>query len=336
MSGRFGIGEYARCRALARAVQHRWPQIAVHFALSMQAPYAGSVPFPATLFPSSPTFHTAGMLELLRQLRPQIVIFDNAGRTEQLRYAHELGCSVVYISARRRQRRKAFRLRWMRVLDEHWIAYPEFIAGALRLTERLKLRWLKRPNVRFLDVVWLRADSNAAANPYAIVVPGGGTGHPGVADATTQFYEAARAMARAGIETVFVGPRSGSASDAPALQCVGALDQADLAARMQGAALIITNGGATLMQALAVKRPCIAAPIAVDQRERVRICGARGLVVASALDGEALGTCAIELWRDAARRKELEAALARLSLANGVDVALAALANLLARRSSRA
>ena len=34
-------------------------------------------------------------------------------------------------AARSRQRRKAFRWRWMRLLDEHWIAYPQLIAGDL-------------------------------------------------------------------------------------------------------------------------------------------------------------------------------------------------------------
>ena len=71
-----------------------------------------------------------GGRRVLENWRPQVVVFDNAGRTAQLRAAQRLGARIVFISARRRQRRKAFRLRWMRLLDEHWIAYPEFIAGS--------------------------------------------------------------------------------------------------------------------------------------------------------------------------------------------------------------
>src|SRR5260370_590230 len=67
-----------------------------------------------------------------------------------------LWARVVYISARRRQRNKAFRLRWMRLIDEHWIAYPKFIAGDLGLIERLKLKFMHRPAVRYLDVILAR------------------------------------------------------------------------------------------------------------------------------------------------------------------------------------
>ena len=77
----------------------------------------------------------------------------------------------------------------MRLIDEHWIAYPEFIAGELSALERLKLRLLRRPTVRYLDVICSRPTpeqraalmSGAGCTPggYVLVVPGGGTGHPG-------------------------------------------------------------------------------------------------------------------------------------------------------------
>jgi hypothetical protein len=152
-----------------------------------------------------------------------VVFFDNAGRTAQLRAAQRLGARVVFISARRRQRNKAFRLRWMRLIDEHWIAYPEFIAGELRLVERLKLKFMRRPEVRYLDVILARgrglesprislvARLGCAADAYVLVVPGGGTGHPGANDAVERFLHAARELAAAGVDTLFVGP-SGLAS----------------------------------------------------------------------------------------------------------------------------
>ena len=93
------------------------------------------------------------VIGLIETWRPDVVIFDNAGRTAQLRAARRCGARVVYISARPRQRRKAFRLRWMRLIDEHWIANPEFLAGALGVLERLKLALLQRPTVRYLDVM---------------------------------------------------------------------------------------------------------------------------------------------------------------------------------------
>ena len=95
-----------------------------------------------------------------------MVVFDNAGRTAQLRAAQRVGARVVYISSRPRQRSKAFRLRWMQLLDEHWIAYPQFIAGSLSALERLKLKLLRRPAVRYLDVIL----SHAAPARHAAIL----------------------------------------------------------------------------------------------------------------------------------------------------------------------
>jgi hypothetical protein len=156
VSGAFGTGEYARSAAIANAAQRRWPRAEIHFVLSRQAPYAATAPFAATLLDSSPTFHSGAVARLIEEFKPTIVIFDNAGRTAQLRAAHGSGARIVYISSRSRQRRKAFRRRWMRLLDEHWIAYPELIAGNFTWWERFKLKRLGRPTVRYLDVILSR------------------------------------------------------------------------------------------------------------------------------------------------------------------------------------
>src|SRR5260370_37544742 len=141
----------------------------------------------------------------MEKWRPDVVVFDNAGRTAQLRAARGLGARVVYISARPRQRRKAFRWQWMQLIDEHWIAYPEFSAGSLRFFERLKLKLVGRPVVRYLDVILPRADlgrrrailsrAGCGEGTFVLLVPGGGTGHPGADDAVGRFRAAARALA---------------------------------------------------------------------------------------------------------------------------------------------
>ena len=104
VSGAYGMGEYARSLAIARAAKERWPGASVHFLLSAQALYAASMPFEHTLLPASPTFHSAEVIDCLREFGPNVVIFDNAGRTAQLRAAQRLGAAVIYISSRRRQR----------------------------------------------------------------------------------------------------------------------------------------------------------------------------------------------------------------------------------------
>ena len=341
------MGEYARSLAVADGAAARWPGAAIQFMLSRAAPYAALAPHPATLLDSSPTFHSAAVIGLIETWRPDVVIFDNAGRTAQLRAARRCGARVVYISARPRQRRKAFRLRWMRLIDEHWIAYPEFLAGALGVLERLKLALLQRPTVRYLDVMLTAARGAVqesmlarlgfAVRTYVLVVPGGGTGHPGARGAMLEFVAVARGLAARGVDTILVG-RGSAAADPAAdsnasshLRLLATLPQSELAELMRGARLVIANGGSTLLQAIACGKPCIAVPIAGDQHERVRRCEAAGAAIGAALDAAAIGAAASALLQDPAALAALQGRAVALGLADGVQVALRALDALLAR-----
>jgi hypothetical protein len=349
VSGAFGMGEYARSLAIALGAAERWPRASIQFILSRAAPYAAQSPFPAVLLASSPTFHSAAVIEIMNDWRPDIVIFDNAGRTAQLRAARKIGARVVYISARRRQRNKAFRVSWMRHIDEHWIAYPEFIAGELKFMERLKLNLLGRPAVRYLDVILTRTRESPAlrvgiAADYLLMVPGGGTGHPGAVDAVEVFLQVARRLAALGVDTVLVGrvgtPSAvteaapggsalGSAAGSRA-QLLGPLPQAELAELMGGARLIIANGGSTLLQSIACGRASMAVPIAGDQAERIRRCVDAGVAVAAPLAADDMVKIAADLWRDGGRLDALAGRAVALGLADGVDVALRAMTALLA------
>ena len=53
---------------------------------------------------------------------------------------------------------------------------------------------------------------------------------------------------------------------------------------VRGARLVISNGGDTMLQALACKRPCVAVPIAGDQAYRIKCCVRAGLVASARLD----------------------------------------------------
>ena len=343
------MGEYARSLAIAQGAAERWPRAAIRFILSRAAPFAAQSPFPATLLASSPTFHSAAVIEVMNDWRPDIVIFDNAGRTAQLRGARKIGARVVYISARRRQRNKAFRVSWMRLIDEHWIAYPEFIAGRLKFMERLKRNLLGRPAVRYLDVILSKTRESPALRPgiaadYVLMVPGGGTGHPGAGDAVDVFLQAARGLAALGVDTVLVGrvgtPSAvteaapvGSADGFAAgsrAQMLGSLPQAELAELMRGARLIIANGGSTLLQSIACGRASVAVAIAGDQAERIRRCVDSGVAVEAPLAADAMVKIATDLWRDGARLDALAGRAVALGLADGVDVALRAMTALLA------
>ncbi|GAC1329819.1 MAG: hypothetical protein NVSMB15_02700 [Steroidobacteraceae bacterium] len=344
VSGAYGMGEYARSLAIARAASRRWQGAAIRFVLSRKASYAADVPFPATLVAASPTFHSGAVIALLENFRPDVVIFDNAGRTAQLRAARRVGARVVYISSRVRQRRRAFRWSWMQLIDEHWIAYPEFLAGSLGVFEKLKLRMAGRPIVRYLDVILSRADPQSGnsilvragceAGTFVLVVPGGGTGHPDVAGAAAQFSAAAQRLAARGVPTVYVGPYQAGvggleAGVQPNLHLLGPLLQSDLAELMRAARLIIANGGATLLQGIFCGAACVAVPIAGDQAERTQGCVTAGVAVAARLKASSIVQAADPLLSKEPLRAALAGRAAALGLADGVDVAIAAIACLL-------
>lgn len=297
------MGEYARALALALAVAHRCPEIEIHFALSSEAPYAADTPFPKTLMPSSPTFHSGRVADLIRRFQPTLVVFDNAGRTAQLRAAISQGARIIYVSSRSRQRRKAFRIKWMRMLDEHWIAYPEFIAGKPALVERMKMWLLGRPILRYLDAVLPPQDAVLASSmmarfevspaEYVLVVPGGGTPHPGAENAPRIVAEAAAQIAAQGIPTVLVGVSP--VHSAPQLQVAARMPMAELAELIRNARLVVCNGGDTLLQAIACGQLCVAVPIAGDQAYRISKCERAGLAYRAPLKTNEISRLAIEV-----------------------------------------
>lgn len=339
VSGPFGMGEYFQSLAIAHASLRRWPGAAIHFLLNREAPYAATTPFAATMLASSPTFNTPEVISAIGTFRPDVVIFANAGRSAQFRAARSAGASVVFISYRRRKRFKASRLRWMRLIDEHWIAFPRFIAGGPVPFEAIKRRLLGKPEPRYLDIVLPPMDCAERATPLldlessgppVLVVPGGGAAPPNAPDAPARFRAAAAILAQTGVQTVYVGPGDGAAP--AALRAYTFLPQRDLFELMRGARLVITNGGQTMLQALACGAPCVAAPIARDQPIRVRRAAAAGVAVPARLDTAAIIDAARGLLDDEARRMALVRRVAALSLADGAAVAVDALAGLLDKR----
>lgn len=308
VSGPRGIGEFARSLAIGDALQARWPQVQLRFVINQDAPYAATLEHPARLVPASPTLCTREVVEEIESFRPGVVYFDNSGRTRQLRAARAARARVVYVSSRGRQRYKAFRLRWMAALDEHWISYSALLAGDLGWSERLKLRLLGRPRVRFLDAVLAPADAAGAAAvlggappPDVVVVPGGGSQFPDARVTPAMFAEWGRELAGRGWNVLLVaGPSFGSPVEPGGrLHVVRQVNGAVLMGLLGQTRLVLVNGGDTLVQALALDLPCVAVPIALDQGERIRRCAASGAVVAPAID-EVATTCH-ELLSDEAR-----------------------------------
>lgn len=325
-----GSGEYARALSIATAVTRRFVGAVCHFALSEEAPYAQECPFPATWLPSSPTFHTPQVCALIRQFQPSVVIFDNAGRTAQLRAARQAGARVVFVSSRKRQRRRAYRLRWLRLVDEHWIAYPEFIAGAPTFRERAKAAVMGRPVARYLDCLIPDAEaatsgavSSAASAPrdHVLVLTGGVADSRDFAAAPHVMAQAASRLAAENVPVVLVGA---PAEFVPSrkidnLTILPRLTVTEMAARIRAARLVICNGGDTLIQVLALGRACVAIAMAPDQVIRLDRCRRHGLDLRADIDCDQILTRARALWHDPVSRAAQIQQIGQLRITNAMD-----------------
>ena len=148
------------------------------------------------------------------------------------------------------------------------------------------------------------------------------------------FWRPRAGWRRPAFTTVFVGPASASDAAGRRVRCklrlTGALPQSDLAALMSGARLVITNGGSTLLQAIAVRcRLRRSSRSRSDQVGRIRRCVRAGVAIDAALDAAGIVERALSLWNNEPARAALAQRAAGLGLADGIEVAVRALGKLL-------
>jgi hypothetical protein len=351
VSGPGGAGEYQRSLAIARGLLRRWPSADVRFVLNRLAPYAASCPHPALLLDDSPTRSSAAVEAFLRDMRPDVAVFDSAGRLAQYRAVSACGGRVVYVSSRPKTRWKGFRLRRMLAIDQHWIAQPALLGGAPNAWERVKLRLLGRPAIVLLDTLHEPVDEAATRarqatlgiepGRYVLVCPGGGgTFAPGT-DPAAVFVRAARELAARRPEPVVavVGERfRGGTEDhnnMKSLTILPRLPNGELLGLVRDAAVAAVNGGSLLLQSAAQGVPLVAAPIAADQPARIRRLAAAGCVRGVPLQAAALAEGVAMLLDDHQARETSRTAAARLALRNGVETAVDAVARLLGPDTAR-
>ena len=97
---------------------------------------------------------------------------------------------------------------------------------------------------------------------------------------------------------------------------------------LAGAARVVSNGGTTLIHALAYGQEIVCAPLATDQARRIRRAARLGVVVPVAPVASSIARAAAELAADRARGDALRGRAAELGLVNGVPEAVAALQRL--------
>ena len=340
VSGPGGAGELMRCLIIARELRRAEPAADIRFLVSRNAVFRESVDFPVIDCDASPTNSTPQVLAAIDAFRPHVMVFDNSGRTEQLRAARRAGARLVFSSRAPKLKWKAFRLKWMRLLDEHWIVFPEFVTGGLTPLERLKLRWFPHYRVRHLDTLftpsqpaeraqWL-ARQGLAPQGYVVFVPGGRAEASRVAEPAELFIAAAREfVAATGQRTVVLTGRKGSEDSGDArLTLLPRIEPGEVQHLLADALMVVSNGGTTLVHSLAHGRPIVSIPLAGDQDRRIRRAVRLQIAATAQRTPHAIAAEAAALLRDPDRREAMSRRIAEMGFRNGVGEAVAALRQL--------
>jgi hypothetical protein len=333
-----------RCLIIARELARTEPGADIRFLVSRTAVFREAVDFPIIDCDASPTKSTPQVLAAIEGFRPHVMVFDNSGRTAQLRAAKRAGTRIVFSSRAPKLRWKAFRIKWMRLLDEHWIVFPKFVTGDRTWYEQLKMALFPDYTVRQFDTLftpsepatrgqWL-AENGLRAGEYVVFAPGGrGEGHM-VADPAELFIAAARAfVAATGSEAVVLtGRNTVPASGTPQLRLLPRIGPGEVQHLLADARIVVSNGGTTLIHTLAHGRPLVAVPLAGDQDRRIRRAAKLQIAVSAPRDPGAIGAAAAALLDDLERQQSMRQRIARMGIENGVVEAVAALRRL-ARRA---
>jgi ADP-heptose:LPS heptosyltransferase len=287
-----GLGEYMRSLIIAQALKARRPELDIQFVLNRHAPVANSCPFPSHLLDNSATKEKAAVQALLKQLKPDLVIFDCSGRASQARLAKKLGAKVVFVSQHKKKRNKGFALNRLVALDAHWITQFKFIDGDLSAFERFKLRLLDKPEPLFTGPVFaeptgvLSAEfAHLAERPFSVWAAGGGGHQVQGRSATEEFYQAALQIATEQQPAILVTGSNfqGELDSTDAVKVVRAVPNQTLMTLLSKATLVVSGGGDMMGQAIVLGRNIVAVPVAKDQPERVFACASEGLVTPATL-----------------------------------------------------
>ena len=343
VSGPGGSGELMRCLIIARELARAEPAADIRFLVSRTAVFREAVEFPIIDCDASPTNSTPQVLTAIAEFRPHVMVFDNSGRTSQLRAAKRAGARIVFSSRAPKLRWKAFRIKWMRLLDEHWIVFPAFVTGGRTWLERLKLRLYPDYTVRQFDTLFTPSDPQVRAEwlarhelcpgEFVVFAPGGrGEGHM-VADPAELFIEAAREFVAATgcCSVVLTGRNNVPTSETPNLRLLPRIGPDEVQHLLAGASMVVCNGGTTLIHTLAHGKPLVAVPLAGDQHRRIRRAVKLQIAVSAERKPAAVAAAATALRGDRDRREAMMRSIAQLGTVNGVEEAVSALRGLVRR-----
>jgi hypothetical protein len=347
VTGGEGLGEFARCLTLAHAVLDRWPASRVRFVRDRQAPEIDDDRIETLEITGSPTYNSSRINRWMALDPPDVAVFDSTGRRSQLDEAGRLGAKRVLIASRPSRRRKVLLRRMLSRAEQVWLVESDDRRRQLDLWERWN-RWLTvdRPRIVFVEALFptsvesrrdeIVRELGLDGKEFALFSPGGGGWIVNERPAADVYIEAAQRVAReSDLSTVVIaGPlHEGELGETTGVIVKRSLVPERLADLMHEAAILVLGGGSSIGQAIAMRKPIVAAALGgSDQTERVTRYAEQGLLVNCAPDPSALAESVLGLHGDPNRRQGLLQRQSALSMRNGLETAMDSLADLLGVR----
>lgn len=335
-----GIGEYMRSIIIAKQVAKVWPEATITFILSQQAPYIDNCPFPVLSIPSSPTKNVKLVNRFIQELTADIVIFDASGRKSQLQQAKKQGAKVVFISQHQKKRSRGLKLGRISVTDCHWVVQPDFILPDISRWEKAKLKWFNKPCPVYTGPIFTPIDKQqqqkllaklSIENTDFILFNAGSGGHKvGGILAADIYAQAAKCLSENNQITCLMLYGANYPNDVNSTDkmiAIKQLDNGDFINLIDAAKAVVISGGDTLLQAIALQKPCLTTPVSKDQPDRIRACVANNLVLSCPTSSVDIIKAAKELI-DSNTLRKLSETLKQSNQTNGLDIAMSDIAKL--------
>ena len=295
-----GIGEYMRSLSLAQSLQAELEgSLDIHFILNKHTAYAKDCPFNTTLLEYSATKELKQVCNFIKYFRPDVVIFDCAGRAAHMKAAKEVGAKVVFISQHAKKRAKGLKLNRSKLIDTHWVVQPDYCIEPLNWIENMKLDIFSLAYPRnvgpFIPIASIEQKNNVLkrfnldTDNYCIVNAGSGGHTLDKLNCADVFFAAALKLTRqTGLKTVVVfgSNYKKTLPNTDELICVTSLESAEFLALMSQAKVAILSAGDTLLQAIALETPVVACAVSKDQHTRLERCVNAQVVIKASLNAD--------------------------------------------------
>ena len=307
-----GVGEYTRSLILAQSIVQEIPQASIHFILNKHMSQGQPCPFQVHTSNHSATKDTPKVKQVIDQIRPDLVIFDCAGRGRQFSYAKSRGAKVVFIVQHRKKRARGLKLHRLLNSDCLWVVQPHYAIPPLNIIERLKLKLFKQPAPKHIGAILPKIEAREKQallkkhqlldKDFYLFSAGSGAHEKQGQLIADIFYAAAQAFQKqTGIMAVMVFgpnypnelPQIESSSDQPL--CFDRLNNQDFIILLEAAKGRVLGAGDTLLQSIELRKPSVAAVVSKDQPARLAACEKRQLVLVAQTNEQDICDKAVEL-----------------------------------------